>query len=174
MKKTVILFIILLFIILAIALLAIEIQGNRNKKDLLDNKLSSIPSIEVYDLSNTPVKLDSLSTREKTIIVCFDTSCDICHIEARDYCRLQDKFEDSRVIFISNNSIKEIRQFISDNGLENSDYVFLNDRNYQLVKNYDIPTIPFMLLYIDNKLYKSYKGGINIGQIIKDKNDRQS
>ena len=58
-------------------------------------------------------------------------------------------------MFISNNPIDEIRQFITDNKLENSGYFFLNDRNYQLARNYDIPTVPFMLLYIDNKLYVS-------------------
>lgn len=160
------------FIILVITLLAIKVQENRNEKDLLDNKLSSIPSIELYDLNDELVKLNEVCTGRKTIIICFDTGCEICHIEAREFLRLQDKFRDSQIMFISNNPIDEIRQFITDNKLENSGYFFLNDRNYQLARNYDIPTVPFMLLYIDNKLYKSYKGGINIEQIIRDKSDR--
>ncbi len=172
MKKIVILFLILFFIILVITLLAIKVQENRNEKDLLDNKLSSIPSIELYDLNDELVKLNEVCTGRKTIIICFDTGCEICHIEAREFLRLQDKFRDSQIMFISNNPIDEIRQFITDNKLENSGYFFLNDRNYQLARNYDIPTVPFMLLYIDNKLYKSYKGGINIEQIIRDKSDR--
>lgn len=172
MKKLAVLIILSALFVSVIAFLAIKIQGNNNEKNLSDSKLSSVPQIEVYDLNDKPLRLDSLCTKEKVIIVCFDTSCEVCHIEAREFLRLQDKFRDSQIMFISNNPIDEIRQFITDNKLESSGYFFLNDRNYQLVRNYDIPTTPFMLLYIDNKLYKSYKGGINIEQIIRDKSDR--
>ena len=174
MKKIIILIIVLALFVSVIALLAIKIQKTNDEKNLSDSSLLSIPSIEVYNLSNESLKLDSLCAEGKTIIVCFDTGCEICHVEAREFRRLQDKFKDSRVVFISNNAVDEIRKFITDNELENSGYIFLNDRDYQLVRNYDIPTTPFMLLYIDSKLYKSYKGGINIEQIIKDKYDRQN
>lgn len=172
MKKLAVLITILILFISVIVFLAIKIQDNNDKRDLSGDQLSSIPPVEVYNLKDEPVKLNEVCTGRKTIIVCFDTGCEICHIEAREFLRLQDKFRDSQIMFISNNPIDEIRQFITDNKLENSGYFFLNDRNYQLVRNYDIPTTPFILLYIDNKLYKSYKGGINIEQIIRDKSDR--
>ncbi len=157
---------------LVIAFLVNKTQETYKEKNLPDSGLLSIPSIEVYNLNNETVKLDSLCSEGKTIIVCFDTDCDICQIEAREFRNLQNKFEDSRVVFISNNAVDEIRKFITDNGLDDSGYIFLNDKDYQLVRNYNIPTMPYMLLYIDSKLYKSYKGGINIEQIIKDKHDR--
>jgi len=169
MKKIGILIIISTLFVSIIAFLAIKIQKNNSERNLFADELLSIPSIEVYDLNNKPLRLDSLCVGEKIIIVCFDTDCELCHIEAREFGRLQNEFEDSQVVFISNNTVDEINKFIIDNGLENSSYMFLNDRDFLLIMNYNIPTMPFMLLYIDNKLHNSYKGGINIEQIIKDK-----
>lgn len=171
MKKATIL-VTFVMVITGITLLAIAIREKSKTKELFYQKLAIIPQIDLYDLNSNLVKLNNIGLKEKVIIIYFDTNCDICQIEAKEFYNFQDKFKDSDVVFISNNTIDETKRFIIENRLEESNYLFLSDSNYLLIKDYHIQTIPYILLYINNYLVKTYKGGVSIKQIIKDKNDK--
>lgn len=171
MKKASIL-VTFIMIITGIIFLAIAIQEKSKTKELFYQKLAIIPQIDLYDLNSNLVKLNDIGLKEKVIIIYFDINCDICRIEAKEFNNFQDNFKDSDIVFISNNTIDETKSFIIENKLEESGYLFLSDNNYSLIKNYNIQTIPYILLYINNNLAKTYKGGVSIKQIIKDKNDK--
>lgn len=172
MKKILIIIVIIVFVFISFIFL-FKIQDKNRKNIIVNDKLLIIPKIELYDLEGEVIKLHEKVNNQKVIIVYFDINCDLCHIEAKEFYRLQGQFKDCSVIFISNNKKEEINEFIMINDLESSDFIFLIDKDYKLITTYNILEVPCMLLYIDNKLYKSYKGAIRVEQIIEDKSDKQ-
>lgn len=172
MKKVILIILVLCFVGVVLFLIS-KIQEEQKDAEQAKSELEVIPQIELYNLDNGIVKLNDICT-DKTIIAYFSTTCDICHVEAKEFNRLKNDFDDSTVIFIANNTNEEIREFISTNGLIDNKFIFLYDKDYTFITNYDIPTTPFTLLYIGGELYKTYKGAVRIEQIIRDKNDKES
>ncbi|NDV68590.1 peroxiredoxin [Dysgonomonas sp. 25] len=171
--KKVLLIIFALCLVGVMILLVVKIQEKKNDMMLTESVVEKVPQIEVYNLKNEVVKLNDICTGN-TIIVYFNTTCEICHIEIKEFYRLRGELNDSQVIFISNNTNEEIGEFIASYNLDDSQFQFLRDKNYSFITSYDIPTTPFTLLYVDGELYKTYKGAVRVEQIIKDKNDRKS
>ncbi|HPW71786.1 MAG TPA: redoxin domain-containing protein [Bacteroides graminisolvens] len=171
--KTTIISTIFILILAIITLLSVGIIRENKRRELFNSKLESIINAELYTLESRAVRVSELYNQKKIVIIYFDTYCDICRIEAKEFFHLKAQFKDSDIIFISSNTTDEIKKFIVENKLSQSNIHFLNDKNYLLIKEYDISNIPFIILYINNRIHKTYKGAINIKQIIKDKNEKE-
>jgi len=168
-KKKIALIIILSSIILTLGYFCFKIYIKVNKNNLIKEQISQIPKFNFTTLDGKNYRNADLPINQNILFVSFNPDCEYCVIEGKEFSTKAKYFSDTQIYFISSAEKIEIQKFQKEQNLvELKNIHFLMDKRGEIYKNFNMKSIPYMVLYSKNhKLINEYKGAINIDLILK-------
>lgn len=129
-------------------------------KQEIAKRLETIPEFHFKTLLNKEFNRTHLKQNTATIFIYFNTECDYCIHEAESILENLELFEDVYLLFVSNESISDIKAFAELHQLLNQKNIaFLYDHTDTFSSGFDANSIPFILIYNkDGILLKKHKG----------------
>jgi peroxiredoxin len=126
----------------------------------------TLPPLILFDMDSTQVKMSSSG---KTVLVHFNSACDICQTEIQTFVQHSAKLNKATVIFISSEAISDIRNFAIVNvNRDIPNFQFLKADAFQLSEVFGAMAVPHIFIYNgEGVLQKEYKGETKIEAIEK-------
>lgn len=121
-----------------------------------------------------PFKTDTLKTNS-LIIVFYSPNCTFCEHEGADLSRNAKDFIDSKILFVTAESVDSARAYSKRFGIDTiTNFYSLVDTSSQAVLDFGIKTIPTTLIYDRNRrLLKVFEGEVNARKILKTIRDNE-
>ncbi|MDC9722055.1 MAG: redoxin domain-containing protein [Urechidicola sp.] len=128
-----------------------------------------MPSFSFKTLEGNDFTKESITKDKNTVFIYFNSECEHCKYEALAINKNLDKFINTQIVFISFESVKEIKVFADKyHFLDKKNVLFLSDYNSNFSEIFDAHHIPYTLIYNKHqKLVKNYKGEVKIEAILK-------
>jgi len=151
-----------IFLFVIICFLAYKITSKLNYKKEVAERVKVIPDFSFYRLDGS-----KFSTKN-SVFVYFNSECIYCKSETKKIQERLEDFKEVQLIFISFEKKETIQQFAKDYELlDQENVLFLEDRKGDFSKLFDVTSIPFMVIYDEQKkLLKKFKGATNINAIV--------
>jgi peroxiredoxin len=138
-------------------------QKHISKQDQLV-RISTIPSIELVTIQDALVNLSDFKEDVPCVLIYFNSTCPICQSEAELIRKVFSEDQITSFIWISSESITEIRNFRNKNNFERlSNHTFLSDTLFRLASEFKVTTVPATLVY-DSKgeLVEFFRDGVSM------------
>ena len=148
--------------------LGYKIVTKINYKSEVAEKLKTIPDFSFRTLENQPFTQDDLQKDTATAFIYFNSGCDYCQHEAKSIKKHIKEFTNTQLIFVSDESIDQIRDFAKQYKLYTYDHItFLSDPRDDFTTRFDATSVPFILIY-DKKqrLVKKHKGQLKAEKLL--------
>ncbi|NHN27377.1 redoxin domain-containing protein [Flavobacterium jejuense] len=172
MLKTIKIIIIISFTLLFSFLIYKIALAYIHKKEVAEN-IKVIPKFTFYDLNDKPFSNENLAEGVSTIFIFFNTDCHFCVEESKLIFNNIEEFNNSQLIFVSDEDGESIMQFAKENnlfGLKNM--IFLKDKELKFGLMFDVNIKPSSIIYDkDKKLVEKFKGQTTIKKMLKKLND---
>ena len=167
-KKIFIRFVIFTCLLLVIIILALGISKKIKSKKDIENNIATLPSFQFYNLQNQPYTIDSLQKNKKTLLLFFNTTCEHCQYETEQIIKNKTAFEVCNTLFVSNQSLPEIKSFDGIYHILNlPSLTLLRDSLDNSKRGFGVSSIPSSFIYdVNGKLVTSFKGEVKIEAII--------
>lgn len=135
----------------------------------ISQKLEVLPAFKLTKTDETAFTNEHLKSGVATIFIYFNSTCDYCQHEARSISQNISDFKNAQLIFISTEPIAVIKKFAKSYQLANVDNVlFLHDKDWIFATEFGANTIPFLLIYDeDKKLLAKHRGQIKAENVLK-------
>lgn len=162
MKKKIKLFIGVVLLVI-ICFLGYEITSKLNHKKEVAERIKVIPNFSFYTTNGSEFSNKNLQ-KKPSVFVYFNSECIYCKSETKKIKERLEDFKEVQLFFISFEKKEIIQQFAKDYELLHEENVlFLEDKKGEFSKLFDVNSIPFMVIYDeDKKLLKKIKGATNI------------
>lgn len=127
-----------------------------------------IPSYEFISTDGILVSTDALSA-DNIIIVFFSKDCMFCEHQGKDFARNSTLFRNSKILFITIESIESAIEYNSAHKLDTiPNYYCLYDDTAMSPNVFGVNSMPTTILYDrEGKLIKSFSGEVNANKIYK-------
>lgn len=164
MKKKSLIAVFVLFVALLLLCYGI-LEKNKSKtnaiaklKDLGISKFFTLDSLEFL-----------LSTTRPTIIIFFNSECDICRNELKEIKANISRFRPMIIILVSSENISTIKRIAIDYDLVNhSNFFFVKINSGDVFNKFGSNSVPQIFIYGKNgRLVKKFKGETTVGAILK-------
>ena len=147
-----------IFLFIVIGFLGYKISSKLIHKKEVAERIKVIPNFSFYTLDGNEFSDKNLQ-KKPSVFVYFNSECNYCQSEAK---KIQERlldFKGVQLIFISYEEKEAIQQFAKEYQLANQENVlFLEDRKGEFSKLFDVNSIPFMVIYDeDKKLLQKFK-----------------
>lgn len=164
-KKIKLLLAIVLFIV--IGFLGYKISSKLIHKKEVAERIKVIPNFSFYTLDGKEFSDKNLQ-KKPSVFVYFNSECIYCQSETKKIQERLEDFNEVQLIFISFEKKEIIQQFAKDYELlDQENVLFLEDRKGEFSKLFDVTSIPFMVIYDEQKkMLKKFKGATNINAIV--------
>jgi len=164
-KKIKLLLAIVLFIV--IGFLGYKISSKLIHKKEVAERIKVIPNFSFYTLDGKEFSDKNLQ-KKPSVFVYFNSECIYCKSETKKIQERLEDFNEVQLIFISFEKKEIIQQFAKDYELlDQENVLFLEDRKGEFSKLFDVTSIPFMVIYDEQKkMLKKFKGATNINAIV--------
>ena len=144
--------------------------GNKmqQKKDVAE-RLETIPSFGFQALDGSVFTKSNLKVNSPTVLIYFNSSCDLCQYEAQSISDNLRQFKNVQFVFVSTEPISIIQEFAEQYQLNNQQNItFLHDNLSIFSSQLGTNSIPYLLIYDkDQKLIKKHKGQLNAKGILR-------
>lgn len=169
MNKKKILIIVIITISSLLSYLGHNIILKTKEKNKIAKQLQNIPKFELKTLDNISFSNADLKQNTSTIFIYFNSDCDFCHHEAKSISQNLNKFKNIQFIFVSFEEAEAIKKFAELYKLYNQEkIVFLEDKKAEFSTQFDVNSIPYILIYNQKKqLIKKNKGQLNANGILR-------
>lgn len=155
-------------IVLLIAVLWHSSYQKIEHKKHVDDKIQSLPSLELYTLGGDTMNIRTFEN-VPTFIIYFNTQCDFCSFEMEEIINHSSDFHNAQVLFVSAEKGKAALDslnahfsldFIGNMGIYQCPY-------WRLKKRFGEMGTPTVFLYnADRKLKKKFKGATRVSDMI--------
>ncbi len=145
-----------------------KIVTNIKNKNQMQKNIASILNFQFYNLQNQFFTNDSLTKKQPTLLLFFNTTCEHCQYETEQIKKNNASFRMSNVLFISRQPKNDIQLFDSIYHLSKYSFIkLLRDSTDYTYKIFGINSFPSSIVYnAEGKLVKSFKGETKIEAII--------
>jgi peroxiredoxin len=167
MKKIILLGLSLLLISAAIYL-GFSFQKKEQQKTLVQSQIQTVPDFAIPDLAGTPVNLKEIVANSPSLLIYFNSTCEICQLELNSIAKRIAEFDSYRLIFVTVQPPEEVADFIKELGISNRESVhFLIDAEMKVAGHFGVKGVPALFIY-DSKgrLLVNYTGPVKVGLIL--------
>ncbi|MCH2197052.1 redoxin domain-containing protein [Kordia sp.] len=167
--KKVIGFIIITIVLALLGYLFFHISTKVEANTKANLHIESLPNFNLLRIDSSYFSNEQLSKESKTALLFFNSECDFCKNEAESILSTIEKFHNTQLLFVSDQSMNDIREFATIHKLnQQSNITFLHDFNSLFSTQMGIQSIPTTLIYNkQQKLIKKHVGQITASGILK-------
>lgn len=165
----------LLFFSMIIIAFVVNLSFEKVKeKKVAKEKVDILPSLQLLKQDSSQVNV--LTLLDKTLIlIYFNSECDLCHNEARAIKRNDSQFSQVNIVFVSTESLNNIRDFVNKHELTlYNNIFFLQVDQDQLSTKMGALGTPHIFIYgTDRKLKTQFRGETTGELILKNLSDNE-
>jgi len=168
MKKTI------LFVVFAIiGLLTYKLFLKIETKSNAEEKIKEMPDFIFKGMNNESYSLTNIDPQKSTIFIYFNSECDHCQYEVKEFKKNIDKFSNTSILLISSEPISAIKEFYKTYSLDSIQNIkVLKDSADSFYKIFSTRVIPSVFVYNKNKkLVNKFNGEAKIDAIINSINE---
>jgi peroxiredoxin len=166
--KKIILFVLSLLLISAVIYLGFSFQKKEQQKTLVQSQIQTVPDFVVQDLAGTLVNLKEIVADKPSLLVYFNSTCEICQLELNSIAKRIAEFDSYRLIFVTVQPPEEVADFIQELGISNRESVnFLIDSEMKVAGHFGIKGVPALFIYDPKgRLLATYTGPVKVDLIL--------
>jgi thiol-disulfide isomerase/thioredoxin len=155
-------------IMVLVLFLGYKVINAINNKQQIKEAIATLPAFKFYTLQNKPYTKDSLLQNQSTLFLFFNSTCEHCQYETEQILKVAGQLSNKNVLYISSQSIREIKAFDSIYHLTNYPFIkLLRDSTNNFYKTFGTSMVPSSVIYNDKgMLMKTFKGEVKIEAII--------
>gem|GEM_PF-366480 len=167
--KKILLLIILLGLLVSMGWLIYSIQEKEENEELVEERVKSIPSITIKSLAGQKVLISDLSNGNGTLLIYFNSTCEICQLELQKIEERIADFKIGQIILVSSQELKELESFIDSNlWIKSPNVDLLLDEQMEVAAYYGVRSVPSIFCYDSNgKLKGKYNGFTKVDLLLK-------
>jgi peroxiredoxin len=167
MKKIILLGLSLL-LISSVIYLGFSFQKKEQQKILVQSHIQTVPDFAIPDLDGTLVNLKEIVASGPSLLVYFNSTCEICQLELNSISKRIAEFDPYRLIFVTVQPPEEVADFIQELGISNRESVhFLIDSEMKVAGHFGIKGVPALFIYDpEGSLLANYTGPVKVDLIL--------
>ena len=167
--KNVIKILLPIIIVITVSYIGYRIVQISHTQKVYKEKITHIPIFKLKTLESNLFTNSNLKQNIPVVFLYFNSDCDNCQAETEEIKSNIQKLDGIQIIFISNESIQQIRAFQHKYQLDNFDNVtLLCDSDNKFAKLFDLKTIPTSFIYSkEGVLLKKNDGPIKVDYLLK-------
>ncbi len=170
----------LLLIFLSLALLsaliylAFSSQQKEAKKELIQSQIIRLPDLDLLDLDRQSVNLKALVGNKSSLLVYFNSTCEICQVELNSIAKRISEFDSHALVFVTVQPVEEVKDFIQELGISGRKSVyFLIDPEMEVAGYYGIKGVPALFVYDSGGLLVAdYTGPVKVDILLEQLQNR--
>ena len=149
--------------------IVVGIVTKLGEKETQEKRIASLPNFNLTDMEGQPFGRADLSNHTEKIFVLFNTTCEYCQDEAKQFAQQLDKFKKNQLLFISPEPLETIKEFAKQYNLLHHDNIhFLHDRQDRFSTLFGANSVPYFLIYNSgNRLIYQHKGAVKVENLLK-------
>jgi peroxiredoxin len=166
--KKVILFVLILGLLASVVWLIFSVEQKKEATAEAEVRAESIPGIRLNSLSGDTFSLPQLSSGIATVLIYFNSSCEICQIELKSIGERISEFDDAQIFLVSSQEKTELEEFYNSHALKNSQNVYwLMDEEMEVAAHYGVRSVPALFSYDkEGKLQGKFQGPVKVDMIL--------
>lgn len=166
--KKVILFVLILGLLASVVWLIFSVEQKKEATAEAEVRAESIPGIRLNSLSGDTFSLPQLSSGIATVLIYFNSSCEICQIELKSIGERISEFDDAQIFLVSSQEKTELEEFYNSHALKNSPNVYwLMDEEMEVAAHYGVRSVPALFSYDkEGKLQGKFQGPVKVDLIL--------
>jgi peroxiredoxin len=150
-----------------LSFLGYKIITKLNHKKEVAKRTKIIPNFSFRTLAGKEFTQRDLKALP-TIFVYFNSDCDYCQAEATKIQKHLRDFKNTQILFVSFDNKEGIQKFAKDYKLDKeANITFLEDSKDEFSTTFDVNSIPYIVVYDENKqMLKKIKGATKVSNIL--------
>jgi peroxiredoxin len=147
-----------IYIVISLTIVVMAIKKLHHIKKI-EEGIVNLPSFNFKNMENRLIYSDSIIKKNYIIVNYFKTSCDHCKMITKEYITNRSKLNNTQIIMVSADDIKDINQFYIENNLYSLPMITLlwdSEDTFQNVFGSSIA--PSFFIYRDKKMVKKVVG----------------
>lgn len=166
--KKIILYILVLGLLASAVWLIFSVQQKKEATAEAEVRAESIPAIRLTSLSGDTFSLPQLSTGIATVLIYFNSTCEICQMELKSIGERISEFDDAQILLVSSQEKPELEEFYNSHSLKNSPNVsWLMDEEMDVAAHYGVRSVPAIFCYdAKGKLQGKFQGPVKVDLIL--------
>jgi peroxiredoxin len=167
MKKF-ILYVLVLGLMASVVWLVFSVQQKKEATAEAEVRAESIPAIRLTSLSGDTFSLPQLSSGIATVLIYFNSTCEICQMELKSIGERISEFDGAQILLISSQEQAELDEFYNSHSLKNSPNVYwLMDEQMDVSTHYGVRSVPAIFCYNgEGKLQGKFQGPVKVDLIL--------
>lgn len=169
MMKKIILSLLILVLFASGTWLIFSFQKKKKSVTQAEQRSESIPTISLTTISGKNFSLLQLSSGIPTVLIYFNSTCEICQMELKSIADRISDFDDAHILLISSQENTELEEFYSTHPLRNLPNVYwLMDEQMEVSAHYAVRSVPALFCYDTmGKLQGKFQGPIKVDVLLK-------
>lgn len=166
--KKIILYVFVLGLMASVVWLIFSVQQKKEATAAAEVRAESIPSIRLTSLSADTFSLPQLSSGIATVLIYFNSTCEICQMELKSIGERISEFDDAQIFLVSSQEKTELEEFYNSHALKNSPNVYwLMDEEMEVAAHYGVRSVPALFSYNkEGKLQGKFQGPVKVDLIL--------
>lgn len=166
--KKIILYVFVLGLMAWAVWLIFSVQQKKEATTAAEVRAESIPAIRLNSLSADTFSLPQLSSGIATVLIYFNSTCEICQMELKSIGERITESEDSHILLVSSQEKTELEEFYNSHALKNSQNVYwLMDEEMEVAAHYGVRSVPALFSYNkEGKLQGKFQGPVKVDLIL--------
>jgi len=164
----------LLLIFLSLALLSsliylgFSFQQKEANKELIQSQIIRLPDLDLLDLDGQSVNLNLLVGNKSSLLVYFNSTCEICQMELNSIAKRIVEFDSHALVFVTVQPLEEVMDFIHELGISDRESVhFLIDSEMEVAGYYGVKGVPALFIYDGSgSLVADYTGPVKVDLLL--------
>jgi peroxiredoxin len=167
MKKT-ILSVLILGLLASAVWLIFSLQQKKEATAEAEVRAESIPAIRLTSLSGDTFSLPQLSSGIATVLIYFNSTCEICQMELKSIGERISEFDEAHILLVSSQEKAELEEFYNSHALKNSPNVYwLMDEQMEVAAHFRVRSVPAIFCYdAKGKLQGKFQGPVKVDLIL--------
>ena len=166
--KKIILSVFVLGLLALIGWLIFSLQEKKEDLNQAEIRAESIPAISLRSISDANYSLPQLSSGTPTVLIYFNSTCEICQLELKSIGERILEFKDARILLVSSQEQAEVEEFYDTHSLKNSSNVYwLMDEQMEVSTYYGVRSVPAIFCYDgEGELQGRFQGPVKVDLIL--------
>ncbi len=166
--KKIILYVFVLGLMASAVWLIFSVQQKKEATTAAEVRAESIPAIRLNSLSADTFSLPQLSSGIATVLIYFNSTCEICQMELKSIGERITEFDDAQILLVSSQEKAELEEFSNFHALKNSPNVhWLIDEEMDVAAHYGVRSVPAIFCYdAKGKLQGKFQGPVKVDLIL--------
>lgn len=167
MKKF-ILFVLIFGLLASAVWLIFSVQQKKEATAEAEVRAESVPAIRLTSISGGTFSLPQLSSGIATVLIYFNSTCEICQMELKSIGERISEFDGAQILLVSSQEKADLEGFYNSHTLKNSPNVYwLMDKEMEVAAHYGVRSVPVIFCYdAKGKLQGKFQGPVKVDLIL--------